>query len=155
MDVLRKDKKDHITHILCNDHIPNNAFKNEFQTLSFTLKLNFMEIIEHEMNGYDIEENTAYLVLDIDIRNNTNEKLELYNEDFMLSINKTKPYIPEDNFNVNNQFTDCIEIDALASINGKFIFITPKSINKIDFFYLEFSEEEYVKEYHLRYKIIK
>ena len=50
MDVLYKDENNNLKHILCNDHRPNPAFINEFQTSQFTLKLLSIEIIEKNLD---------------------------------------------------------------------------------------------------------
>ena len=154
MDIIKIDKNQRIQHILSNDHVPNPAFTNEFQSESFTLKLNSMQLIEAHLHGFTVEEGGAFLLVDVSIRNNTNETIELYKEDFMLSADNKEPYYPEDYFGVPLQFKEEMNIPALTSIHGKFIFLINFKCKKIDFMYIEYYDKEYWKEYHLRYKII-
>lgn len=153
MDIIKKDKNNHISHILVNDHIPNPAFINEFQTNYFTVKLNSIEIVEEALNGYRVDQGGAFLLLHMNIRNNTNEILDLYREDFALFYNKEEPFNPEENFGVPYQFPDQMALKPLESVKGCYLFIIDKNAKKIGFLHHEYYDEEHYKEYHLHYKL--
>jgi len=154
MDVIYNDKNGNVNHILCNDHKANQAFINEFQTNEFTLKLNSIMVYENELKEYIVEDG-LFVLFDVEIRNNTNECIEIFKEDFMLCFNNNENYYPEDYFKIKNQFEDIFKINGWECKQGFFIFIVPKQLKKLDFFYTEFYDEEHYKEYHLRYKIEK
>ena len=65
MEFIHKDKDNHLHHILCNDHIPNPAFINEFQTQLFSLKLHCIEMIEGILKGYYVDEGGAYFLFPV------------------------------------------------------------------------------------------
>lgn len=153
MDLLKRDKENQVTHLLLKDHIPNNAFINEFQTNFFTLKLNTIEIIEEVLNGYKVDEGGVFLLLHVSIRNNMNEILELEKDDFSLYYDKEGPFSPEENFGVRFQFDNEILFKPFEIMKGCFIFIIDKSTKKICFFHEEYYDDENFKLYRLRYKI--
>lgn len=153
MDVIKKDKDKQVSHILIQDHIPNRAFINEFQTNFFTLKLQSIEIVESCLQGYQVEEGGVFLVLHVMIRNNTNEILDIYKEDFALYYDETEPYPPEENFQVPFQFPDEFSLKPLEECKGSYIFIISKNAKKICFFHHEYYDEEDFKMYRLRYRL--
>lgn len=154
MDIVRKDINNHISHILSNDHIPNQAFVNEFQTNYFSLKLLNMEIVETPINGFYVDAGGAFLLMYMEIRNNTNETINLYREDFFLKYDKEEQDHPEDYFDVPLQFENEFSLLPLQTIKGCFVFLISKNVKKIDFNYYEYYDDENFKEYHLRYRIV-
>ncbi|NBK97589.1 MAG: DUF4352 domain-containing protein [Erysipelotrichia bacterium] len=152
MDVLKKDKNNHVSHLLIKDHIPNPAFINEFQTNDFTLKLNTMELVSHQLEGYQVDEGGQFLVLHLMIRNNTNEILDLYREDFLLSYDEGEDYNPEEFFNVPYQFKDEFALKPLETIKGCLVFVIAANAKKITFSHNEYYDDEHYKNYHLRYR---
>lgn len=152
MDVLKRDKDNHINHLLIKDHIPNPAFINEFQTNYFTLKLNTIELVEDKLENFQVDAGGQFLVLHVCIRNNTNEILDLYREDFLLSYDDEDAYAPEEYFHVPYQFQDEFALKPLETIKGSFIFIIADNAKKITFYHHEYYDEEHFKMYRLRYR---
>ena len=153
MDVLYKDENNNLKHILCNDHRPNPAFINEFQTSQFTLKLLSIEIIEKNLDSYYVEDGWLFVLFHVEIRNNTNEIIEIYKDDFNVCLNNNDIYEIEDNFNIQYQLNDLLVLKPLETLKGNYICIIDKKIKKLDFHYTEYFDEEYFKQYHLRYKL--
>lgn len=153
MDILKRDRKNQISHILTNDHKPNPAFINEFQTNSFTLTLKSIELVEGNMGGYEVETGGMFVVMHITIRNNTNEIIDISREDFGMSYDKEEPYNPEENFHITHQLEDEFSLKPFESINGSYIFVASANAHKLCFLYNEVYDEEHYKLYHLRYKL--
>ncbi|MGN1343867.1 MAG: hypothetical protein ACI4U3_04760 [Traorella sp.] len=137
MDVIKTRKDQTQLHILCKDHIPNFAMKNEFQTNSFSLKVNLIEIHEEAFYGYIIENGGVFLCFDMIIKNITNEKLILSKDEFVIFYDSFGPYEPEEYFNVENQFHDVINIEPFSEILGKYVYIIDKNSKKIVLKYFE------------------
>ena len=153
MNLIRtKDDKTQI-HILCKDHVPNYAMKNEFQTNAFSIKMNQLELHEEEYYGYIVDEGGAFFCVNITIKNLTNEKLILSKNDFYIYYDNEGPYEPETNFEVDEQFQDNLQLEAYEQITGKFVFIISKNAKKIAFKYFEYYDDFSMKEYRLRYNI--
>lgn len=152
MDVLKKDKYNQVNHLLIKDHVPNPAFMNEFQTGYFTLKLNTIEIVQNKLEGFQVDDGGQFLILHVSIRNNTNEILDLYREDFLLSFDDEDPYLPEENFNVPYQFKDEFALKPFETVKGSLIFVIAENAKKISFIHNEYYDEEHYKTYHLRYR---
>lgn len=153
MDLIKTRKDKSQVHLLCNDHVPNFAMKNEFQTSSFSLRMNHLEIHEEEFYGYTIEEGGMFLCVSLTIRNLTNEILSFSKNDFFIMYDKEGPYEPEENFNVKHQFEDEMALKPYEEIHGKYVFIISSSTKKITFKYFEAYDDQRVKEYRLRYVI--
>lgn len=155
MDLLRTRKDKSQIHLLCKDHIPNFAMKNEFQTLTFSLKLNHLEIHEEEYYGYIIEEGGVFLCVDVTIKNLTNETLFFAKDTFYIMYDMEGPFEPEEFFHVEGQFQDELTLQPYSNITGKFIYIISHDAKKIAFKYYESYDDQYPKEYRLRYRITK
>ena len=153
MDIIKKDKNLQVSHILVKDHIPNQAFINEFRTNYFTLKLFSIEMVEASLAGFKVDEGGIFLLLHVQIRNNTNEILDLYREDFSLYYDREEPYNPEEYFQVPFQFPDAFSLKPLESIKGCFVFIISSYAKKICFLHNEFYDEDHFKMYRLRYRL--
>lgn len=151
MDVIKKDQNNHISHLLIHDHIPNPAFINEFQTNEFTLKLNSIELTK-QIGDYVMEEGGTFLLLHIALRNNTNEILDLYREDFLLSYDDEEAYPAEEYFNVPYQFKNEFALKPWEMVKGIFIYTIAENAKKICFFHNEYYDEEHYKTYRLRYR---
>lgn len=153
MNLIRtKDDKTQI-HILCKDHVPNYAMKNEFQTNAFSIKMNQLELHEEEYYGYIVDEGGAFFCVNITIKNLTNEELILSKNDFYIYYDNEGPYEPEANFEVDEQFQDNLRLEPYQKITGKFVFIISKNAKKITFKYFEYYDDFSMKEYRLRYNI--
>ncbi len=153
MDVVKIDKAQKQKHILVNDHIPNRAFKNEFQTNHFTLKLHKIFIYENQLGKQRVQEGGSFLVLDMSIRNNTSESLELLSEEFLLSYDDGELFTPEICFHHPKQFEDVVTLDALQQKRGLYIFLVASNCKKISLHHFEWYGEEDFKRYRLRYKL--
>lgn len=152
MEIIRIDKNKKSSIQLTKSYQPNAAMINEFQTLFFTLKLNYIEIVEKELDGYLIDEMAQYLIMDITIHNITNEILSMYKYDFLISYDDEKPYEPEDYFEANSQLPNEYALKPDEIMRGKLIFIIGKDANKITFRYTEyFDDESEGKTYRLKY----
>lgn len=153
MDLIKTKKDKTQVHILCKDHVPNFAMKNEFQTNTFSLKMNRLEIHEEEYYGYIIEEGGVFLCVDITIRNLLDQQLNLDKNDFLISYDSEGLFEPEDYFYVENQLKDKIQLNKNEQITGKFVYIIANNSKKIAFKYYETYDDQYPKEYRLRYQI--
>ncbi len=153
MDLIKTKKDKTQVHILCKDHVPNFAMKNEFQTNSFSLKMNRLEMHEEEFYGYTIEEGGVFLCVDITIRNLLDQELILDKNEFLISYDNEGLFEPEEYFHVLNQFKDQILLKPNEQITGKYVFIIAHNAKKIAFKYYESYEDQYPKEYRLRYQI--
>lgn len=153
MDLIKTKKDKTQVHILCKDHVPNFAMKNEFQTNSFSLKMNRLEMHEEEFYGYTIEEGGVFLCVDITIRNLLDQDLILDKNEFLMSYDNEGLFEPEEYFHVLNQFKDQIQLKPNEQITGKYVFIIAHNAKKIAFKYYESYEDQYPKEYRLRYQI--
>lgn len=154
MYVIKIDKNGHKSRILCNDHKPNPAFVNEFQTTSFTLKLEFIEQIEGDFCGYKIDEGSYFVLYHMHLRNNTNEEICIFSDDFQLNINKHKLYLVEEYLQLENQFENECILNPWEEKKGYYLFVVSNQIVHADLFYCEYYDEEYEKQYHLRYKFV-
>ena len=153
MDLIKTKKDKSQVHILCKDHVPNFAMKNEFQTNSFSLKLNRLEMHEEEFYGYTIEEGGVFLCVDITIRNLLDQELILDKNEFLMSYDNEGLFEPEEYFHVVDQFKDQIILKPNEQVTGKYVFIIAHNAKKIAFKYYESYEDQYPKEYRLRYQI--
>lgn len=153
MDIIKRDENNQVSHILVQDHIPNRAFVNEFQTNFFTLKLKSIEIVKSKLQGYKVDQGGVFLILHISIRNNTNEILDVYRDDFALYYDEDEPYPPEENFKVPFQLADILALKPLEEIKGSYIFTVSESAKRICFLHNEYYDEDDYKSYRLRYRI--
>ena len=60
MNLIRTKADKSQIHILCKDHVPNYAMKNEFQTNTFSIKMNQLELHEEEYYGYIVDDGGAF-----------------------------------------------------------------------------------------------
>lgn len=155
MDLLKIKKDGSFLHLLCNDHIPNPAMKNEFVTASFKLKLHKLEWIESALNGYQVEHGGVFLLATVSITNLTREILLFTNKDLLISCDHYEAYPAEDYFEVDHQLEDEIALCPNEEIKGKYIYIIAQSAKKVIFRYVEEYEDERFKEYKLRYVLPK
>lgn len=153
MDLIKTKKDKSQVHILCKDHIPNFAMKNEFQTSTFSLKMNRLEIHEEDYYGYSIDEGGVFLCLNVTIRNLLDQDLILDSNNFLISYDSNGLFEPEEYFNVENQFKNKIQLLKNEQITGKFVYIIAQNSKKIAFKYYEIYDDQYQKEYRLRYQI--
>ena len=153
MDLIKTKKDKTQVHILCKDHVPNFAMKNEFQTNSFKLKINRLEIHEEEYYGYIIDEGGVFLCVDLTIRNLLDQDLTLDKNDFLIAYDSYGLFEAEDYFYVENQLKDKITLKPNEEITGKYIYIIAYDSKKIALKYYETYEDQYPKEYRLRYQI--
>ena len=153
MNLIRTKEDKTQIHILCKDHVPNYAMKNEFQTNTFSIKMNQLELHEEEYYGYVVDDGGAFFCVNITIKNLTNELLKISKNDFYIVYDNEGPYEPESYFNVNEQFQDNILLNPSEEAIGKYVFIISKNTKKIAFKYFEYYEDLSMKEYRLRYNI--
>lgn len=153
MDLIKIKKDKTQVHILCKDHIPNFAMKNEFQTNTFSLRINRLEIHEEEYYGYVIEEGGVFLCVDVTIKNLQDQELILDKNEFLISFDSEGLFEPEDYFYVQDQLKDQIILKQNEQITGKYIYIISYQAKKIIFKYYETYDDQYPKEYRLRYQI--
>ncbi|MEG0095825.1 MAG: hypothetical protein RR802_09540 [Erysipelotrichaceae bacterium] len=154
MEILRIDKTKKTNIQLIKDYRPNPAMVNEFQTMFFTLKLNHMEIVDHELNDFVIDDIAQYLILDVSIHNITNEILSMFKYDFLLSFDSEEPYEPEEYFEAFNQLENEYALKPDEIKRGRIIYIIGKSAKKIMFRFTEyFDDDSEGKTYRLKYEI--
>lgn len=153
MNLIRTKPDKTQIHILCKDHVPNYAMKNEFQTNVFSVKMNQLELHEEEYYGYIVDEGGAFFCVNITIKNLTNENLNLSKNDFYIVYDNEGPYEPEANFEVDEQFKDILQLEPYQISTGKYVFIISKNAKKIAFKYFEYYDDFSMKEYRLRYNI--
>lgn len=151
---LYRIKKDHSqTLVLLADHIPNLAMKNEFQTHTFKLRINKLEMIEEECQGYRVDEGGIFLLVSVTLTNCSNEILSFSKNELLVSYDKEEPYEPEDYFEVENQFEDEIALKPNEEVKGKYVYIIASNAKRITIRYIEAYDDEHFKEYRLRYVI--
>ncbi|MEG2384960.1 MAG: hypothetical protein RSB19_05260 [Erysipelotrichaceae bacterium] len=154
MEILRIDKNKKTNVQLTKDYRPNPAMVNEFQTMFFTLKLNHVEIVDHELNDFVIDDMAQYLILDVSIHNITNEILSMFKYDFLLSFDSEEPYEPEDYFEVGHQLENEYALKPNEMKRGRIIYIIAKNAHKITFRFTEyFDDDSEGKTYRLKYEI--
>ena len=153
MEIMQHNK-DKLKVLLTQDYCPNQAMRNEFQTLFFTCKLLKIELAGKEIKDFIVDDSAQFLVLHVCIKNITNEILAMYKDDFMISFDEEGPFEAEDYFGVEHQLSDEYALKPGEEIRGKLIFIISSSAKKIMFTYTEFFEDESEgKTYKLKYKI--
>ncbi len=148
MDLIKIDKTNKTSRQLLNDHIPNRAFKNEYQTNDFTFMLHHMELIDSKTS-----ENEKLLKCHISIRSNIVEPLELLSEDFLFSQNEDEPILCEPYQKGDTQLEEYFVIEPLKTIHGTLLYKVIGSIHKITVLYYEYYEDDNCKRYRLRYKL--
>lgn len=153
MDLIRTRKDRTQIHLLCNDHIPNFAMKNEFQTTTFSLKINQLEIHEEEYYGYVIEKGGVFLCIHLTLQNLTREPLSFSRYDFLVHYDRESEFEAESHFDVEEQFEDLFILQPFMTVSGKYVFIISENAKKIALKYYEIYEDQSVKEYRLRYRI--
>lgn len=153
MDLIKTKKDKTQLHLLLKDHIPNLAMKNEFQTRSFMLKLNSLEMVENELGGYEVDEGGIFIMANITLKNLSNEILSFSRNDLLISYDKEAPYEAEEYFQVEGQLEDEIALKPNEEIKGKYVYIIAANAKRVTLRYLEQLDDERVKEYRLRYVI--
>ncbi|MEG1474312.1 MAG: DUF4352 domain-containing protein [Longicatena sp.] len=153
MEILQFEHDKHKV-LLTQDYCPNQAMKNEFQTLFFTCQLANIELAGKELKDFIVDEGAQFLVLHVRIKNITNEILDMYKDDFMISFDDEGPFEPENNFGVEHQLADEYALKPQEEIKGNLIFIISASAKKMVFTYTEyFDDESEGKTYKLKYKL--
>lgn len=146
MDLIKKDINNKVTRQLLNDHIPNRAFRNEFQSNDFTFKLHYMEL-------YEQSDNSHLLVCEVSIRSNVVEPLELLSDDFLLSCNEEDPIVCELEKTYDTQFDEYFILDSLSTKTGKLVYKIKGNIQRLTFLYYDYFDDGNSKRYRLRYKV--
>lgn len=139
--------------ILLNDYCPNPAMCNEIQTQFFALKIHHMEVVEHALHGYVIDDHAQYLIVDLTISNLTNSELRMYQDDLLIRCDAMDAYEAEEYFGLEGQFADEYVLLPSESRTGKIVFIIPKAVKKIALCYSEYFDDDTVgKSYHMKYR---
>ncbi|MEG2685041.1 MAG: DUF4352 domain-containing protein [Erysipelotrichaceae bacterium] len=126
-------------------------FSNDY---CVTLKINKIELIKKELGGYVIDDDAQYLVVNVSIRNITNEVLLMLKEDFTISYDDEEPYVGEDFFQIDKQLPNEYALKPNERITGKLIFIIGGNAKRIMLMYNEFYDDDSEgKTYKLKYII--
>ena len=152
MDLNKTTNEKQIIYLI-NDHCPNQAMRNEFQTNTFTLKINKLEIVEKECCGYVVDEGGIFLIASITLHNLSNEILSFSKNDLLISYDKEDPYEAEEYFGVPYQFEDEIALKPNDEVKGKLVYIIAESAKKVTFRYFENYDDDTEKQYKLRYNL--
>lgn len=153
MEIIQRELKKH-NIVLTSDYCPNQAMINEFQTIFFTCKLRRIELCGKELKDFLVDDEARFIMLHVTVKNITNEILNMYNDDFMITFDQDGPFEPENNFGVSHQLPDEYALKPQEEIHGNLIFIIPSSTKKIMLSYTEyFDDESEGKTYKLKYKI--
>ena len=140
--------------LLTSDYCPNQALINEFQTIFFTCRIEKIELPGKELKDFIVDDEAQFLILDVCIKNITNEILNMYKDDFSLRFDEEGDFEPEDYFGIPHQLPDEYALKPLEEKRGKLIFIVSSTAKKIVFQYTEyFDDESEGKTYKLKYKI--
>ncbi|MEG0823835.1 MAG: DUF4352 domain-containing protein [Erysipelotrichaceae bacterium] len=154
MEIIKRSTTTRDITIFSNDYCVNSAMINEFQTSFFTLKINKIELIKKELGGYVIDDDAQYLVVNVSIRNITNEVLLMLKEDFTISYDDEEPYVGEDFFQIDKQLPNEYALKPNERITGKLIFIIGGNAKRIMLMYNEFYDDDSEgKTYKLKYII--
>lgn len=155
MEIITHEKEKH-NRLFTNDYRPNPAMINEFQTQFFTCKLRKIELAGRHLHGYHVDEGAQFLVLHVTIRNNTNEILSMFREDFMIHFDEEGPFEAEEEFGVPYQFPDTYALKPQEERKGNLVFIIASNTKMICFRYTEyFDDDSEGKTYRLKYTINK
>lgn len=153
MEIIQRELKKH-NIVLTSDYRPNQAMINEFQTIFFTCKLHRIELCGKELKGFLVDDEARFIMLHVTVKNITNEILNMYNDDFMITFDQDGSFEPENNFGVLHQLPDEYALKPQEEIHGNLIFIIPSNTKKIMLSYTEyFDDESEGKTYKLKYKI--
>lgn len=153
MDLIKTLKNKKQMTLLIRDHCPNQAMRNEFQTMFFSLKILKMELMEGECEGYIVEEGGVFLVVSLQIKNLSNEIVSFRKGDLLISYDKENAYEAEENFGVAHQLDDEIALKPNEEVKGKLIYVIASNAKRITFRYLEYYDDESEKQYKLKYLI--
>ena len=150
MDLIKIENQ-HQIRLLINDHCPNQAMRNEFQTQTFSFKIHRLEWMK-ECEGYQVDEGGVFLLASIIVRNLTNEILSFSKNDILISYDNEEPYEAEENFGVLAQLEDEIALKPFEEVKGKLVYIIASSAKKVTFRYVEMYDDDSEKQYKLRYR---
>ena len=103
MEIIQHEKEKQNV-LLTGDYCPNQALINEFQTIFFTCKVTKIELPGKELKDFVVEEQAQFLMLHVRIKNITNEILNMYKDDFMITFDEEGPFEAEDYFGVKISF---------------------------------------------------
>ena len=99
MDLIKIENQ-HQIRLLINDHCPNQAMRNEFQTQTFSFKIHRLEWMK-ECEGYQVDEGGIFLHLPASVSELvTNEILSFSKNNILISYDNEEPYEAEENFGV-------------------------------------------------------
>lgn len=154
MEIIRHEKNKSVVTLFSNDYSINKAMKNEFNTSFFNLKVNKIEVFENELNSYVVEDDVIFLVIDISIKNLTNDVLNMYKEDLLISYDNEEPYCSEDFFNVTGQLQDEYAIKRNETITGKLVFLVSNEAKIVTLGFTEYYDDDVEgKTYRVKYII--
>lgn len=140
--------------LLTNDHYPNPAMKNQFQTQFFTCTLRRIELHGQELYGFRVDETAQFLILHVTIQNITNEIITMFKEDFLIRFDQEGPFEAEEEFGVPHQYPDTYALKPSEERRGCLVFIISQATKKITFSYTEYFEDDTEgKTYRLKYDI--
>lgn len=140
--------------LLTNDHYPNPAMKNQFQTQFFTCTLRRIELHGQELYGFRVDETAQFLILHVTIQNITNEIITMFKEDFLIRFDQEGPFEAEEEFGVPHQYPDTYALKPNEERRGCLVFIISQATKKITFSYTEYFEDDTEgKTYRLKYDI--
>lgn len=129
MEIIQHEKEKQNV-LLTGDYCPNQALINEFQTIFFTCKVTKIELPGKELKDFVVEEQAQFLMLHVRIKNITNEILNMYKDDFMITFDEEGPFEAEDYFGVKNQLPDEYALKPMEEIYGSLIFIISSTAKK-------------------------
>mgnify|MGYP000152296355 CR=1 FL=1 len=151
MEIIQHEKEKQNV-LLTGDYCPNQALINEFQTIFFTCKVTKIELPGKELKDFVVEEQAQFLMLHVRIKNITNEILNMYKDDFMITFDEEGPFEAEDYFGVEDQLPDVIELNEDETAEGCLIFLIPHGAAQLLFTYSEYADDDDPgKTYRLRY----
>lgn len=140
--------------LLTNDHYPNPAMRNQFQTQFFTCTLRRIELHGQELYGFRVDETAQFLILHMTIENITNEIITMFKEDFLIRFDQEGPFEAEEEFGVPHQYPDTYALKPNEERRGCLVFIISQASKKITFSYTEYFEDDTEgKTYRLKYDI--
>lgn len=109
--------------------------------------------LRDEVEGFLSENDMQFILLHMDLTNDSCEELELYPDDFLLSVDQGTAYIQELPF-ATGQFDEIFTLSPQQTISGYFLYVIPSKAKKICFIHPEYDGEEISKTYKLRYELV-
>lgn len=122
MKLYRKNKNEKENLVLIQDYPYRHALVNEFHTSFFSCKLLKIELTDM-VGSFIAEENMQYILLHMEITNDFGEEIELYPDDFLLSVDQQEGYIQELPV-ISGQFAEIFSILPQQTITGFFFLLS-------------------------------